>query len=989
MKRSHAFVRVFVILGAVLALPVIAAAQEAVLTGTITDSTGAVLPGVTVQATHEASGNNYEAVTDGRGVYRIPVRVGSYKITAQLTGFGNVTRMGVELLVGQTITLNLQMAPSTLQETVTVTGEAPLIETQSSEIGGNIDPRQVQDLPTAGRNWMSLALLAPGNRTNAQGSLPVQDRVDVREFQLNVDGLQVTANLGTGNQSRYSNDAIAEFQFISNWFDATQGRSSGVQVNAITRSGTNALAGTFVGNFRDSRWNSADPVLDTKVPYKNQQYSATVGGPIVLNKLHYFANYEYEHQPLTSIWNTAFAPFNVTLHGTHHVDLSGIRVDDELSSKMRLMGKVNHSSLLDPFGTGSANHPSGTAKNQEHSTDALGELTHVLSNKALNTVRVGYASYGINQSSLTTWSQHWQAANGITNGGPNLTFRGFRTGRNGNIPRYRDQNTYTIHDDFTYSYDARGHHDLKAGGEYLHLLDNTRNCNQCGGTATVNGGAIPANITSLLPDPFNADTWQLASPDLGAIATRYSVGVSDSSNFLTPVHMWKYGAWAQDDWKATNKLTLNLGVRYDLIWNAFAQNVTFLPFELANRPQDANNLQPRLGFAYRLTDRTVLRGGAGLYYNDELNTNVLWPMSPLTIAVVAIDNTTPRRADFVANPFNGPLPTYDQALARFCNAGGGRPDNPAYTAWAASGFAGAAPCLLRDLQEQAPIPDYSHVTHSWQSSIGIAQQLGNTAALQVDYVQTNSRNEKSIQDNINLTFNPATGIPYPYSDVAHRAYPMFGVVGAIPHTGISDYYGVQSSLTKRMSNRWQANVTYTLGWLYDRDAPPLSGLREYTGTVPVDLGGERSLAATDQRHRAVFNGIWDVGGGFQVSGIYFYGSGQREQILCGCDARGLQIASIDRLRGAGDTQGPAGSIIPRNSFVDQPIHRVETRLLQRIPLHGKANLAGSLEVFNLFNRKNYGAYDLTETSPTFGAPQPSANLSYAPRTVQLGFRLTY
>ena len=240
-------VRRLLLLGAVLALPAIAFAQEAVLTGTITDSTGAVLPGVTLTAVNEATGNNYGAVTDGAGVYRIPVRVGVYKVTANLAGFGDVIRTGVDLLVGQTITLNLQMAPSTLQETVRVTGEAPLIETQSSELGGNIDPRQVQDLPSIGRNWMSLALLAPGNRTNDQGSLPVQDRVDVREFQLNVDGLQVTSNLGTGNQSRYSNDAIAEFQFISNRFDATQGRSSGVQVNAITRSGSNMLNGTFVG----------------------------------------------------------------------------------------------------------------------------------------------------------------------------------------------------------------------------------------------------------------------------------------------------------------------------------------------------------------------------------------------------------------------------------------------------------------------------------------------------------------------------------------------------------------------------------------------------------------------------------------------------------------------------------------------------------------------------------------------------------------------
>jgi len=110
--------------------------------------------------------------------------------------------------------------------------------------------------------------------------------------------------------------------------------------------------------------------------------------------------------------------------------------------------------------------------------------------------------------------------------------------------------------------------------------------------------------------------------------------------------------------------------------------------------------------------------------------------------------------------------------------------------------------------------------------------------------------------------------------------------------------------------------------------------------------------------------------------------GERAQVVCGCDSRGLQITTIDRLR-------LNSTIIPRNEYVGDPIRRVEVRLLQRIPLSGRANLAGSLEVFNLFNRKNYGAYDLVETSPTFGAPQPSANLSYAPRTVQLGFRLTF
>src|SRR5712664_1735659 len=454
-------VRRLVVLCTMLAIPVAGYAQEAVFSGTVTDSTGAMLPGVTVRAVHEASGNSFEAVTDQRGAYRMPVRIGVYKLSAEVSGFTTVTRTGLEVLVGQTAVINLQLAPASVQESVTVTAQSPLIETATSSLGGNIDERQVQELPSQGRNFLSLALLAPGNRTNAQGALPVQDRVDVREFQLNVDGQQVTSNLGTGNQSRYSNDSIAEFQFISNRFDATQGRSSGVQVNVVTKSGTNSLSGGLVGNFRNSHWNAADPVLKRVLPYKNQQTSGTVGGPLVKNKLHFFGNYEYEREPRTSIWSTPYRAFNIELDGIRNVKLGGVRLDHQLSSKMRLMGKVSHSSLWEPFGNGTNNHPSATNSNREHSTDVLVGFTTVLSNRALNEVRGGFAAYGIDQASLTSWSKHWQAPNGITTDGPVINFRGFSFNRNNNLPRFRDQDVYTVHDDFTYSYAAKGRHDLK------------------------------------------------------------------------------------------------------------------------------------------------------------------------------------------------------------------------------------------------------------------------------------------------------------------------------------------------------------------------------------------------------------------------------------------------------------------------------------------------------------------------------------------------
>src|SRR6266545_6151656 len=214
---------------AILFLPALGFAQEATVTGTVVDQTGGVLPGVTITAVHTASGNNFVAVTDERGGYRIPLRIGEYRVTAELQGFGSPTK-GTAVQVGQTAVINLQMAPATLQESIVVSGEAPLVDTASSTLGGNIDKRQMQDLPINGRNWMDLAMLAPGSRQNESSNIP-QARQGYS--QINIDGQQITHLIpGTDqNQPSYSMDAIAEFVIVTNRFDATQGRSAGMQAN--------------------------------------------------------------------------------------------------------------------------------------------------------------------------------------------------------------------------------------------------------------------------------------------------------------------------------------------------------------------------------------------------------------------------------------------------------------------------------------------------------------------------------------------------------------------------------------------------------------------------------------------------------------------------------------------------------------------------------------------------------------------------------------
>src|SRR2546430_2935038 len=162
------------VIGMIVTLPSLGYAQDATIGGTATDSTGGVLPGVTVTATNVESGNTFVAVPDERGNFRLPVRIGNYRIIAELSGFTKVNR-SLQMLVGQTTVVNIQMAPATLEETVTITAEAPLVDTTTSTVGANIDPRQMSELPLNGRNWMDLTLLAPGARRNEAVGL-VQNR---------------------------------------------------------------------------------------------------------------------------------------------------------------------------------------------------------------------------------------------------------------------------------------------------------------------------------------------------------------------------------------------------------------------------------------------------------------------------------------------------------------------------------------------------------------------------------------------------------------------------------------------------------------------------------------------------------------------------------------------------------------------------------------------------------------------------------------------
>ncbi len=964
---------------ALLALPLVAHAQDATLTGTVRDNTGGVLPGVTVTATNEAQGTTFVGVTDERGLYRIPLRAGVYRVTAELTGFTNAVRPGVELLLGRQVNLNFDLTVTGVQETVTVTGEAPLLDVTSSNIAGNIDPRQMQELPLNGRNWMNLALLSPGARGNAASEIP-QDRQGY--FQINVDGQQVTFMVCCAqNQPRYSRDAIAEFELTTNRFDATKGRTAGMMVNAITKSGTNTSSGTFAGYFRDAKFNAADFIQNRVIPYQDQQISGTFGGPIVKDRIHYFGNWEYEREPNTITFSSAYPSFNRDLPGTRTESKGGPKVDVQFTPQSRMSFRYSRYYVEIPnSGGGASNHPSTSSFTLRKSNQYFADFNQVLSSKSVNQVKGGVAALYFTLEPRAGWGTTgnrrppgtapiYEGVFGgreIQGGTPLLQFSGYTIGSAGNTPQRTGEKIYSLRDDLTTSYGLGGRHDVKTGGEWIHYTMAQGWCNACDGTFR-STRTPPANIEQLIPVWNDASTWNLQALSPLFTDLRISIG-----NMAWGLKRELYAAWFQDDWAVKNRLTLNLGIRYDLDIGAQGEKEHYEPWLSGHRPSDRNNVAPRLGFAYQLTNRTVIRGGYGLFFTELENDAS--HQSHLLVEHTTLTLINDGRPDWAANPFNGPKPTRDQVSAKACDVTHNAPG-----------------CYQRSVTNEIPFGKHD-TSYSHMVSMGVQRQLGQVMAFESNFVFTGGRKDE-YAPNINLSYNPATGANYPFTDITHLPFPEWGIVRAEIMTERTNYRGWESSFTKRFANRWQANATYTLGGFWDENSQPFTAELVPGAAIPTivhrvpfkvaeDIGGIYTLAASDQRHRATFNGIWDLRKGFQMSGLYFFGSGQRFGTSYGGDRRIQGAAGTARLR-------PDGTIVPRNSFVGEPVHRVDLRIQQRVPLGGRRTIDGQLELFNVFNRANYGSYTTVESNAAYGKPSFNSNIAYQPRVVQLGFRIGF
>ena len=944
----------------ILFLPSFVYAQDATVIGRVLDSTDAVLPGVTVTALNPADGTTAFGVSDESGNYRLAVRPGTYSITAELPGFESAVRENMELSVGASVTLDLRMRLAGVAETITVTGQAPLVDTSTSRVGGVIDRRQVEELPVNGRNFVDLTMLAPGSRANAVTESATPRNSSGGESQLNVDGQQVTQMTccqdSFGNP-RYSKDSIAEFEVVTSRFDASQGHSGGAQINAVTKSGTNRFAGSAGAYFRHDNFNAADHIAKRVLPYEDQQVSVTFGGPIAQDKVHFFAHYEWEREPQTKIHTTGIPLFDKEdLLADISLYTTGVRVDWQVSPSTRFMAKgYRYVRELPVFqGGGGVSTLSNANASDKNSDSMFSTLTQTFGARAVNELKGGRNSFFSG-----TWgyvdSQKYQD-DFFYPGAPYIAMRGLRLGSPSNLPQRWWDTSVQIRDDLTMLFSKNGRHELKLGGEFLRSSIDLLWMQQFRGSLSADGGPLPANVEAIFPDQYDWTTWDLNQ--LSPISRLWTQSVGD---YLVTGPADIYSGWAQDNWSVTPRLTLNLGVRYEFAHNQLNEDAVIDPFLPTARAAAKADFMPRLGAAYNVNDgRTVFRGGFGKYIaqNDK---RPQWG-TDISISTRVPSAPNDGRADFATNPYNGPQKTFEQVLA----------ENTVFdsTVW------------FND-------PDVK-LGYSWQGSGGFSHQLNDTMSVEADYVWQGSRREL-FGRNMNLSYD-ANGVNFPWTDAARRPFPGWGRVRMMVSDGESDFHALQMGFTKRFSDNWQANATYAFSGTYDVLKCPTSGLAsiglgQRITNCPNYIAGERSLATTDQRHRATASGIWSMPYGLQLSGLYFYGSGARFVTRYGGDALAQGIGGTGRL-----LSKESGLVAPRNGFVGLPLHRVDLRFLKRVELGGQRRIDGIVELFNVFNHANFGSYSTTLGRSNYGDPAVIRGVTppaYLPRIMQLGFRFVF
>jgi hypothetical protein len=548
----------------------------AMLQGVVRDASSAVLPGATVTLRERNTGFVRSTTTDTAGRYVLSnVPAGTYDLTIELASFKTRRRESLRFEVGQETTLDVALELGGVAETVTVREEAPVVEATRSSLGLVISREQIDSLPLPGRQASSLALLTPGVvQRGTSTAEPVTAGGQPRgSGETLVDGVSTELMAVNSIRSTTPPDAVQEFQVLTNQYQAEFGNASGVILNTITRSGTNDLHGRVYYFHRDEALDARNPFATTKASFEQKQGGGWLGGPIAQDRTHYFVSYEATRRMRIATVTSPVAPGDVDQPFDNNQLLA--KVTHQINGNHRLTGRFSlDRPVQDNVGVGGNTLEEVGFKQLNEDLTYVGNVTSILSNRALNEVRVQLSDA---RSQLDP-----KRADVYTIVRPSST-----SGKARNVPQAFPELRFQIVDNVSYE---RGSHRIKVGVDFNRVV--------------LGEGYVyqdsPGTFQFSTDRPFDAN-------DL----TTYPIAFFGSEGDPT-FRMVSTGvaAFAQDAWHLPRNVTLNVGLRYD------AWDITGLGLQ-------RSNFAPRLGVAWDPfgTNKTVIRAGYGIFYNNVL-TNV-------------------------------------------------------------------------------------------------------------------------------------------------------------------------------------------------------------------------------------------------------------------------------------------------------------------------------------------------------------------------------
>ncbi|HVH56260.1 MAG TPA: TonB-dependent receptor [Vicinamibacterales bacterium] len=936
-------------------------AQNAQISGTLKDQSGAVLPGVTVTAKNEATGLTRTIVSGNDGQYRLPaLPPGEYSLTAELSGFSRETRPQIVLVIDQNAIIDLTLKPAALTETVTVQGESPIVDTTTSSVATSVSTTQIQDLPVASRRWIDLAMLTPGTSQDNIRGFFYRGNVNIgggtREYSNGfiVDGVNNTwAEMGEPRQN-FAMDAIQEFKVSTSNYKAEYGLATGGLLTVVTKSGTNQLHGSGLLFFRDASITSTEFFQTDKPDYRRYQYGGTAGGPIIRDRTHFFVAYEgtNENQFLTVNAKGLWPQYEGTFESAQKRWTYNIKVNHQLTPDQSVFVRWGAEDEYRPIiTTGGRTTPSASFDFGVPRQSLVGSHTWVVNQRTLNDFRFQYA-YSKYQVAPPYSHGDWAAGDfeaRLPYCTPVYSYPSIQVGGCGNA-QMGPEHRYQIKDDFSHLMDAwGGAHQWKTGFDFSYI------------PFEGDGTGSPLGSWSFPKDAeYNA-------ADSSTWPTQYTNSLPTYADIPTKTA----AVYVQDDWRVRSGLTVNLGLRYDVQFGSFNEDIPDLLQKIEDKlgrngtfpvdpsviaqPSgsrgDRNNFGPRVGFAWDPGNNGVtnIHAAYGTFY-DNIRTltnfgELTWPQSQTII---------------IRNPdFNDPL------------AGQSR-----------EAYLSTAPPNI-SVMSNASVNAYAH-----QFNVGVNRMLTREIAATVDLSWVSRYSDRDTID-VNLP-DPVTRA---------RLYPEFGRVSFWQSTADNDYRALLMKVEKRMSHHYQFLVSYTLSQAKDDNF--INSQADQYGYYKVSRYG-----SADRRHRLVASGILSLPADAQVSVIGDFrsslpfspssGSDLNNDgytgdlpagVLPGSGCRSLNLAAINAFR--------ASRALTEVTEVDCPgFANVDIRFSKFFRFAGTHQVELIAQLFNVMDRANFATPNTSITGgndangrPLFGQSTallpninaPSRQLEFAVR----------